>query len=176
MTVIGIEPQPPVNQCQTGHYKASCLHLSSRWHKTQSDVSSGQRSPSRLDSFSVKLFLLYSFLYSSFSQPLPFPCIPSLFCDDLIPAVCSLPLYPSIDSFLYPHPTPSSLSQMKSECSSSINSHCRPSIVISLHRTAGETVLTNFITILPYPPASPFLDTSGSSKQLRGQLSKQDAS
>lgn len=92
----------------------------------------------------------HSFIHSSVPLLLPFPCITYLFCDDLILPVCSLFLSipPSTPSCIPPFP-PSSLSLMKSECRLGINSHCRPSIVISLHRTAGETVLTNFPSILP---------------------------
>lgn len=109
--------------------------------------------------------------YSSVPPSLPCPCIPSLLCDDSIPVVCSLPLYKSLHRLL-PSP-PSSRSVMKS--SSGINSHCRH-LCDLITRDCRGNCLNQFHNHPSITTPSLFLDNSGSSKQLRGQLSKQVAS
>lgn len=170
MTFIGTKTQPPVNQSKTGHYKATRLHLSSRWHKTQSDVSSEELSASRLDNFSVKLFLIHSFWYCSFCLPLPFPCIPSPFWWFNTSCLFSPPLSPSNDSFLYfslppfiPQPDEVRVQlgykqPLQAIHSDLITQHCRVKCLHQFHNYPSST------------SPSYFLVTTGSSKQLGGQL------
>lgn len=164
MTFIGRKTQPPVNQSKTGYYKATCLHLSSRWHKTQWDVSSEEHSPSRLDSFSVELFLIHSFLYCSFCLPLPFPCIPSLLWWFNTSCLVFLPLFPYDDSFLYfslppfiPQPDEVRVQLRYKEPLQAIHSdlitqHCRVKCLNQFHNYPSPTA------------PSYFLATTGSSK------------
>lgn len=179
MTFIGTETQPPVNQFQTGHYNATrllvqplALNAVRRFLWTALTLKVRQL-------FSQALS--HSFLPScSFSLPFPFPCIPSLFCDDLIPAVSSLSLslslQPSNDSFLHSSllpflPQPDEVrvqlehkQPLQAIHSDLITQHCRVKCLNQFHNYPSLT------------SPSYFLVTTGSSKQLGGQLSKQDAS
>lgn len=158
MTFIGTETQPPVNQSQTGSYNVS--HASPLQPQELSSV--GRLCPSTLENFPLKPFLIFSFLYSSFPH---IPRIPSLFCDDLIPAA---PLPPFL-----PPPTPPSLHwlsllppsfPMKSESSSALKRHCRPSSVISFTRLRGAKCLNQFHNYPSVTPLSLFFLLPGCSR------------
>lgn len=135
MTYIGTETQPPVNQSQTGSYNVGPLQLLELG-------SVGRLCPSTLENFPLKPFLIFSFLYSSFPH---IPRIPSLFCDDLIPAA-PLPLSLHWLSLLPPS------FPVKSESSSALKRHCRPSSVISFTRHRGAKCLNQFHN---YPSVTP---------------------
>lgn len=95
----------------------------------------------------------YSFIFFVPFSSCPSQFSTSLLCNDLIPAVSFSSL-----SLSSPPLLPAALRPMQPELSLDVNSRCRPCIVISLCRTAGETVLPNLTNILPY--CSPFLFSS----------------